>query len=85
MDRVNVPQAVRPATDQVVALTDAVCRAHLDMEYADLCRAVVGKLGRKRPLAADSRRPEDLGRGGRLCRRAAQLRVRPFPVAARDR
>src|SRR6478609_10052014 len=49
MNRVDVPQAVRPATDQVVAVTDAVCRAQLDMEYADLCRAVVGKLGRKRP------------------------------------
>ncbi|HEX7462642.1 MAG TPA: DUF6398 domain-containing protein [Dermatophilaceae bacterium] len=45
----NVPHAVRPSADQVVAVTDAVCRAHLDMEYADLCRAVVGKLGRKRP------------------------------------
>lgn len=49
MDHVNVPHAVRPSADQVVAVTDAVCRAHLDMEYADLCRAVVGKLGRKRP------------------------------------
>jgi len=33
----------------VVAVTDAFCPAHLDMESADLCRAVVGKLGRKRP------------------------------------
>ena len=49
MDHVNVPHAVRPSTDEVVAMTDAVCRAHLDMEYADRCRAVVGKLGRKRP------------------------------------
>jgi len=49
MDHVNVPHAVRPSADQVVAVTDAVCRAHLDIEYADLCRAVVGKLGRKRP------------------------------------
>lgn len=49
MDHVNVPHAVQPSADEVVALTDAVCRAHLDTEYADLCRAVVGKLGRKRP------------------------------------
>ena len=48
MVHVNVPHVVRPPTDQV-AVTDALCRAHLDMEYADLCRAVVGKLGRKRP------------------------------------
>lgn len=49
MDHVNVPHAVRPYTDQVVGVTDAVCQEHLDGEYADLCRAVVGKLGRKRP------------------------------------
>lgn len=49
MDHVNVPQAVRPYADQIVAVTDAVCCEHLDKEYADLCRALVGKLGRKRP------------------------------------
>ena len=49
MDHVKVPHAVRPYADQVVAVTDAVCLEHLDVEYADLCRAVVGKLGRKRP------------------------------------
>ncbi|WP_154402836.1 DUF6398 domain-containing protein [Nocardioides speluncae] len=49
MDHVNVPHAVRTYADQVVAVTDTVCREHLDVEYADLCRAVVGKLGRKRP------------------------------------
>jgi hypothetical protein len=32
-----------------VAATDAVCLEHLDVEYAGLCRRVVGKLGRKRP------------------------------------
>jgi hypothetical protein len=48
MNRVDVPQAV-PATHQVVAVIDAVCRAQLDMEYSNLCRAVVGKLSRKRP------------------------------------
>lgn len=45
----NVPHAVRSYADQVVAMTDAVCLEHLDIEYADLCRGVVGKLGRKRP------------------------------------
>ena len=49
MRDLNVPLAVRPYADEVVAVTDAVCRAHLDDEYADLCRDVVAKLGRKRP------------------------------------
>jgi len=49
MDHVNVPHAVQPYADEVVAVTDAVCLEHLDIEYADLCRRVVGKLGRKRP------------------------------------
>ena len=49
MDQMNVPAVVRPYADQVVAVTDSVCREHLDVEYADLCRRVVGKLGRKRP------------------------------------
>ena len=49
MNQLNVPHAVRPYVDQVVAVTDTVCRDHLDEEYADLCRAVVAKLGRKRP------------------------------------
>jgi len=45
----RVPTAVRPYTDQIVAVTDAVCAEHLDAEYAELCRRVVGRLGRKRP------------------------------------
>jgi Domain of unknown function (DUF6398) len=49
MDDVNLPAAVRPYADQVVAVTDAVCLEHLDTEYGELCRVVVGKLGRKRP------------------------------------
>lgn len=49
MNQLNVPHAVRPYVDEVVAVTDTVCRDHLDEEYADLCRAVVAKLGRKRP------------------------------------
>lgn len=49
MTQVDVQRVVRRYADQVVAVTDAVCLEHLDGEYADLCRAVVGKLGRKRP------------------------------------
>ena len=49
MDQLNVPHAVKPCVGRVVTVTDAVCLEHLDQEYADLCRRVVGKLGRKRP------------------------------------
>jgi len=49
VEQVNVPHAVRPYADRIVAVTDEVCREHLDVEYADLCRRVVGRLGRKRP------------------------------------
>ena len=33
----------------IVALTDLVCEQHLDGEYAELCRSLVGRLARKRP------------------------------------
>ena len=45
----KIPQVVRPYADRVVAATDAACLEHLDEEYADLCRCLVGKLARKRP------------------------------------
>lgn len=56
LDALRIPRASRAAAEQVVALTDDFCLAHLDEEYADLCRRLVGKLGRKRP--------SPLGRGG---------------------
>lgn len=49
MRDLNVPKLVKPYAEQVIEVTDAVCRAHLDEEYADLCRDVIVKLGRKRP------------------------------------
>ena len=49
MDELKVPPKVRQYADRVVAVTDAVCREHLDSEYAALCRRLVGRLGRKRP------------------------------------
>lgn len=45
----SVPKAMRPAYDAVVALTDAVCAAHLHDEYRDLARAMTAALCRKRP------------------------------------
>ncbi len=44
--------------DEVVALTDAFCRDHLNDEYRDLARAMTAALCRKRPspLASGQRR-----------------------------
>ena len=49
LDELRVPKAVRLVADEIVAITDAVCRAVLDEEYADLARRAVAKLARKRP------------------------------------
>ena len=49
LDELRIPRGARPDAEQVVAVTDALCLEHLDAEYADLCRRLVGKLGRKRP------------------------------------
>ena len=42
-------EGARRARDEIVALTDAVCRENLDDEYGELCRRLAGKLARKRP------------------------------------
>lgn len=49
LDDLKVPKGARPRAEKVIAVTDAVCLEHLDEEYADLCRRVVGKLARKLP------------------------------------
>ena len=48
-DELRVPRALRLVADEIVAITDAACRAVLDEEYADLARPAVAKLARKRP------------------------------------
>ncbi len=52
------PKAMRPIYDEVVALTDAFCRDHLNDDYRDLARAMTAALCRKRPspLASGQRR-----------------------------
>jgi hypothetical protein len=45
----RIPVAVRPRFEEVVGLTDAVCRAHLSDEYADVAREAAAALARKRP------------------------------------
>jgi Domain of unknown function (DUF6398) len=49
LDELKVPKSVRPVVDEVIAITDSVCLAVLDEEYADLARRAVAKLARKRP------------------------------------
>ncbi len=44
-----VPEAVKPAYDSIVALTDAFCRENLNEEYRALCRKLAATLARKRP------------------------------------
>ena len=49
LDELKVPKSVRPVVDEIGAITDSVCLAVLDEEYADLARRAVAKLARKRP------------------------------------
>jgi Domain of unknown function (DUF6398) len=48
-DELKVPKALRPVVEEISAITDSVCLAVLDEEYADLARRAVAKLARKRP------------------------------------
>jgi hypothetical protein len=45
----KVPNALRPVFEEIIGITDEVCRAVLDEEYADLARRAAAKLARKRP------------------------------------
>jgi hypothetical protein len=59
----TIPEAVRPAHERVVGLTDAFCRDHLDAEYATLCRKLAGILARKRPSPLTRGKPESWASG----------------------
>jgi hypothetical protein len=52
----RVPARMRPYYDAIVCQTDAVCKAHLDDEYALLCRRLAAALCRKRPSPVTSGR-----------------------------
>ncbi len=52
----SVPLKMRPIYDEIVGLTDAFCAAHLNAEYAHVCRALAAKLARKRPSPLGSGR-----------------------------
>lgn len=53
--REAVPVALRPAFNEITEITDEFCMAHLDDEYAELCRRLTAKLARKRPSPARAR------------------------------
>jgi Domain of unknown function (DUF6398) len=59
-DQINesVPKQMRPVYDEITRLTDAVCRDHLDDEYAQLCRQLAAALARKRPSPMARGKPE---------------------------
>lgn len=63
LDKTGGPKEREPATmrerfDDVVARTDAVCRQHLNEEYAQLCRRMAAALSRKRPSPLQSGQAE---------------------------
>lgn len=45
----RVPKEMQARFDEIVALTNAVCQAHLNEEYAQLARQAAAALCRKRP------------------------------------
>jgi len=45
----SVPEALRPRYEEIIALTDVLCKEHLNEEYAQLCREMAAALARKRP------------------------------------
>ena len=45
----SVPKKMLAKYKAIVGMTDAVCRGHLNEEYAELCRELAAKLSRKRP------------------------------------
>ena len=54
----SVPNEMRATYDAIVALTDKVCREHLNPEYAALCRQLAAALARKRPSPLPRGKPE---------------------------
>ena len=45
----SVPNEMRAKFDAIIALTDGVCKDHLNAEYAAMCRQLAAALARKRP------------------------------------
>jgi hypothetical protein len=45
----SVPESLRSRYEEIVTFTDALCKEHLNEEYAQVCRAMTATLSRKRP------------------------------------
>lgn len=54
----SVPNEMRATYDAIVALTDKVCKEHLNDEYATMCRQLAAALARKRPSPLGRGKPE---------------------------
>ncbi len=54
----SVPNSVEPAFSAIVSLIDAVCKKHLNDEYATLSRRLAVTLARKRPSPILRGKPE---------------------------
>ena len=63
LDELRMPRALRLVADEIVAITDAACRAVLDEEYADLARARGGEAGAQAAVAAYCWPPGDVAAG----------------------
>ena len=50
-------EAKNQAVEEIAGLVEAFCREHLNGEYAELCRSLTEKLGRKRPSPLVSGKP----------------------------
>ena len=57
-DKLSMPKAVKPAFEAVVVLTDAICKRHLNEEWAVLSRKLAAALARKRPSPLNSGQPQ---------------------------
>jgi hypothetical protein len=54
----TVPAKMKPIYEAIVGLTDAVCKEHLNDEYATLSRQLAAALARKRPSPIERGKPE---------------------------
>jgi hypothetical protein len=59
----KVPAKMKAIYDQVVALTDSICKEHLNEDYAVLSRKLAATLSRKRPSPLASGQPKSWAAG----------------------
>jgi hypothetical protein len=54
----SVPKAMQPVFEDIAGRIEAVCKSHLNQEYAQLGRAMAAALARKRPSPLSSGKPQ---------------------------